>query len=74
MTGEQYLEEHSRHEGEERNAERCCEYCGDEIYPGESAYNCDGGYVHPECILEYIEDSFTAQYIAEKMGFDLEVL
>lgn len=67
MTMEQYLNEHSAHEGEEREGPILCAYCGEEI---TGARFTDGEIcLHPECAFEYVEDQLSEHEIVEHCGF-----
>lgn len=46
-----------------------CAYCEDEIYDGEKVYFCDGEMIHPECVLQHIQDNTPLDMIAEKFGY-----
>ena len=46
-----------------------CAYCGDEVYDGEKVYFCDGEMLHPECVLQHIQDHTPLDMIAGKCGY-----
>lgn len=67
MTMEQYLNEHSAHEGAEDSGPILCEYCGEEI---TGQLFTDGEInLHPECALEYVEEQLSDLEIVEHCGF-----
>lgn len=35
-----------------------CEYCGSNIYPGDSYYNFNGDVICDGCAWEYVRDNF----------------
>lgn len=67
MTMEQYLNEHSAHEGAEPADPIKCAYCGEEI---TGRLFTDGEInLHPECALEYVEEQLSDIEIVEHCGF-----
>lgn len=35
-----------------------CDYCGGEIYEGETVYNIDGQLIHEDCLHDFADDYF----------------
>lgn len=46
-----------------------CSACGDAIVPGEPAYFTGEGYVHEECLKEYVLEEFSTDELACALGF-----
>ena len=72
MTMEQYLNEHSAHEGEDRPERRICAYCGDEItgdaYHGDHVYLCREPLKN--CAQAYILETYTTDELASAFDFE----
>lgn len=72
MTHEQFRNEHDEYT-ENATPAHYCEQCGEAFEPGDISYVCGGDRVHPECFMEYVQDNFTAGYVALCMGYSKEV-
>ena len=35
-----------------------CDYCGGEIYEGETVYSIDGQLIHEDCLHDFADDYF----------------
>lgn len=47
-----------------------CAACGDEIYSGDTIYETPDGYIHAECLEEYLQEHVSIEQIAECLGYE----
>ena len=67
MTQEQYLSEHSAHEGEDGSCNICAQ-CGESIDNSGWSFTDFDIWLHRECLLPYIAENYTLDEIAKKFG------
>lgn len=46
-----------------------CPVCGEEIYKGNKVRFDNGVKIHPECILSYITEEFSNDFMADIVGY-----
>lgn len=50
-----------------------CIHCDGEIYAGDPVYSGENGMLHLECVKDYLMQEMSADVVASKFGYTMEV-